>query len=278
MMPARYFHQVSQVAIDQLAHNLPQSVLISGPDGIGLSSAAEYITSKLKVQPLVILPERDEKVDLEKGTITVDRIRSLYDYTRGKTDTMRVVIIDYAERMRQTAQNAFLKLLEEPTPQTHYILLTHAPQLLLPTIRSRVEAHELRTITKAQSEALLDELDIKDQRQRAQLMFIAGGLPAELSRLAQDEAYFASRSEIVRDAREFLQATPYKRLLVAEKYRDDRPGTLTLLDDTAKLLSQNLSPKDASSLVVKIDNLLNAYQRIEQNGNVRLILADIVLQ
>ncbi len=277
-MPTKYFHQASQVVLDQLAKELPQSVLISGPDGIGLSSAVEYIANKLKVKPFIVLPERDEKIDLEKGTITVERIRGLYDYTRGKTTSKRLVVIDYAERMRQTAQNAFLKLLEEPSPNTHYILLTHAPQLLLSTIRSRVESHELRPITRQQSEALLDELEVKDQHKRAQLLFIAGGLPAELTRLATDEAYFEGRSEIVRDARDFLQSTPYKKLLLADKYREDRTKALVLLDDAAKLISHNLTPKDAYELALKIDSLLTAYQRIQQNGNVRLILADIVLQ
>lgn len=277
-MSNRYFHSTSLTALDQLAKDLPQSVMISGPEGIGLSAAVEYLAEKLNVQSMIVLPERDEKIDLEKGTITVERVRSLYDYTRSKTTGKRLVVIDYAERMRQTAQNAFLKLLEEPTPHTHYVLLTHAPQLLLPTIRSRVEIHELRPITKQQSEALLDELKVSDQRKRIQLLFIAGSLPAELTRLVQDEAYFASRSEVVRDARDFLQGTPYQRLLLADKYREDRQKALVLLDDTAKLLSQNLSSKDSYELVSKIDRLLNAYQRIEQNGNVRLILADIVLQ
>lgn len=277
-MSTKYFHPASQLALDQLAKDLPQSILISGPEGIGLSSAVEYLFAKLDVKPMIVLPERDEKVDLEKGTITVERIRGLYDYTRGKITSRRIVVIDYAERMRQTAQNAFLKLLEEPTPHTHYVLLSHAPQLLLPTIRSRVEAHELRPVTKQQSEALLDELGVVDVRKRAQLLFIAGGLPAELTRLAVDEAYFTARSEIVRDAREFLQANLYERLLLVDKYREKRANALVLLDDAAKLLSQNLTTKNTYEMAAKIDRLLTAYQRIEQNGNVRLILADAVLQ
>jgi DNA polymerase-3 subunit delta' len=47
------------------------------------------------------------------------------------------VIID-AERMNEQAQNAFLKTLEEPPPQTLLLLLTCQPRQLLPTIRSRV--------------------------------------------------------------------------------------------------------------------------------------------
>ncbi len=277
-MPTRYFHPSSQAALDQLAKDLPQSVLISGPSGIGLSQAVDYIADKLQIKPYVVLPERDEKIDLEKGTITVERIRSLYDYTRGKTTTKRLVVIDYAERMRQTAQNAFLKLLEEPSPNTYYILLTHAPQLLLSTIRSRVEAHELRPISRQQSEALLDELQVKDAQKRAQMLFIAGGLPAELARFSRDPAYFEARGTIVRDARDFLQAPIYKKLLLADKYREDRAKALILLDDAAKLISHNLTDKDGYNLALKIECLLTASERIEQNGNVRLILADVVLQ
>ena len=51
----------------------------------------------------------------------------------------RLFIIEDAERMNETAQNHFLKTLEEPPSQTMFILLTEWPRRLLPTIRSRCQ-------------------------------------------------------------------------------------------------------------------------------------------
>lgn len=49
----------------------------------------------------------------------------------------RVVIVDAADEMNRAAANAILKVLEEPPPATVFLLVSHAPGRLLPTIRSR---------------------------------------------------------------------------------------------------------------------------------------------
>ena len=49
----------------------------------------------------------------------------------------RVVIIDEADTMVASAQNALLKTLEEPPPSSVFILVTSRPDMLLPTVRSR---------------------------------------------------------------------------------------------------------------------------------------------
>lgn len=51
----------------------------------------------------------------------------------------KVAIISEAERMNESAANAFLKTLEEPPPRTLILLVTAASQMLLPTIRSRCQ-------------------------------------------------------------------------------------------------------------------------------------------
>ena len=51
----------------------------------------------------------------------------------------KVFIIDEAELLDRTGQNALLKTLEEPPPRTYIFLITNQPQRLLPTIRSRCQ-------------------------------------------------------------------------------------------------------------------------------------------
>ena len=50
-----------------------------------------------------------------------------------------MAIINQAHYLNQEAQSAFLKLLEEPRGRTIFILITEYPEMLLPTILSRVE-------------------------------------------------------------------------------------------------------------------------------------------
>lgn len=55
----------------------------------------------------------------------------------------KVGVIVGADRLRPESANAFLKSLEEPTPQTMYLLLTDQPDVILPTIVSRSQRIDL---------------------------------------------------------------------------------------------------------------------------------------
>ncbi len=71
--------------------------------------------------------------------ITIDQIRGLSNFLSlsAHQGGRRVVVIHPAEAMNPNATNALLKNLEEPPPDLLFILVTHKPQLLLPTILSR---------------------------------------------------------------------------------------------------------------------------------------------
>jgi DNA polymerase-3 subunit delta' len=267
----------SDLVLSLMLRDMPQALLLTGPTGVGLGTLAKYLAGQIGKLRFVVLPEKDEKVDIEKGVISVDSIRRLYTQTRSIQTGKIVILIDYAERMGAQAQNAFLKLLEEPSTGVHFILATHTPSKLLATITSRAQSVEIKPVLKKQTEELLDELNVTDAKKRQQLIYMATGLPAELTRLATDEAYFTVRSAVMRDARDLLQANTYRKLQVANKYRDNRDGALTLLDYTASILKHSISDKPQESLVNQLDALLFARQQIEANGNIRICLARFVI-
>jgi hypothetical protein len=269
------FNSVTRHELEQYVKQLPGSMLLTGDNGVGLTAAAEFLASSTVAVVSTVLPEKDEKIDIEKGTITVDSIRKLYELTKTKQPKGRVVIIDYAERMGKAAQNAFLKLLEEPGAGTHFMLLTHQPHELLPTILSRVQRIDVRPITKQQSEELLDSLKVRNDRQRAQLLYIATGLPAELTRLVNDTKYFSLRTDVIKDAREYVIGNAYARLLIAKKYKDDRQQAMLLLTDAMRLLKTTIANGGAETSIVTIDRLVTLYGRIKGNGNIRLQLASL---
>ncbi len=98
-------------------------------------------------------------VAAEKGTITIEQIRELIAFFRlkvpGKAAIRRAAIIRSAETMGHEAQNALLKLLEEPPADSVLILTTGQPRLLLPTILSRVQTRQLQSTEVApKSEAV----------------------------------------------------------------------------------------------------------------------------
>ncbi len=106
---------------------------------------------------------------------------------------------------------------------------------------------------------------------------MASGLPAELTRLSNNEEYFNSRSQIVRNARELLTGSLYQKLLISYNYKDSRSGVLLLLDDVLKILNQSISQNPQIVTINRIESILNTYKQIEANGNIRLCLARMVL-
>ncbi len=86
-----------------------------------------------------------EKKFRNRTVIAVDDVRRLRTFL-GLTAAdggWRVVIVDPADEMNRSSANALLKYLEEPPAQTMFLLVSHAPSGLLPTIRSRCRTLDL---------------------------------------------------------------------------------------------------------------------------------------
>ncbi len=110
----------------------------------------------------------------------------------------KVNILMDAEKMREEAANAFLKLLEEPPPQTVFLLTTNRPEQLLPTILSRCQ--QLRfdpLLPETIEQALVDREDM-DPDTASMLARMADGSYSRALELAENDALMTSR-ELVLD-------------------------------------------------------------------------------
>ncbi|MNH34008.1 hypothetical protein D3C79_945740 [compost metagenome] len=105
---------------------------------------------------------------------------------------------------------------------------------------------------------------------------MANGLPAELTRLHQNDDYFIQRVAIMRDARTFLQGSAYDKLLIAHVYRDDRSKALLMVKDCVKIIEHSLKSQPQAKLIRQLERLTGVYDSIEANGNIRLQLLTLV--
>ena len=105
----------------------------------------------------------------------------------------RGVLVDEAEAMNAEAQNALLKTLEEPPPRAVLVLTSHAPDRLLPTIRSRCRRLDLFPLPEAEVASLLERLlpDLP-AAERPRLARLADGAPGRALRLAEGEGLAAA--------------------------------------------------------------------------------------
>lgn len=160
MPHALLIHGAQGIGKLQLAETLAQSLLCesAGADGApcGMCPGCRWLAAgshpdfrRVEPEALARLPAADDpeepapaRTAKPSQEIKVDQIRALDDFLNLKSHRAgrRVALIHPAEAMNPNAANALLKGLEEPPGQAQFILVSHRPARLLPTLRSRCVA------------------------------------------------------------------------------------------------------------------------------------------
>jgi DNA polymerase-3 subunit delta' len=128
----------------------------------------------------------DDKTGRVKSAITVDEVRRaghFFSQTSG-TGNWRIVIIDPADDLNRNAANAILKILEEPPRRAMFLVLSHAPGKLLPTIRSRCLPLRLHELSPLAMDQALGQLGLAiPAEQREPILALAKGSVARALKL-----------------------------------------------------------------------------------------------
>lgn len=159
------------------ARRLPGGVLLHGPRGIGKATLAfafarevfaatgdempEHVAAQVAAgaYPNLFVLRRALK-DTGKGfdtAIKADAVRQLIEQmhrTRGRAGH-RIAILDAIDDCNAASANALLKILEEPPADTTFLLVSHRPGALLPTIRSRCVELAMRPLPDDDVRAVL---------------------------------------------------------------------------------------------------------------------------
>src|SRR5207253_7454806 len=87
-----------------------------------------------------------------RSVITVDETRETISFfgSTAVAEGWRVCIVDTVDELNANAANALLKVLEEPPRQSLFLLASHAPARVLPTIQSRCRHLPLRPLAAAE--------------------------------------------------------------------------------------------------------------------------------
>jgi DNA polymerase III subunit delta' len=129
---------------------------------------------------------RDRTKDYARS-ITVDQVRGLSRLfaTAPSFSPWRVVMVDAVDDMERPGANALLKLLEEPPSNSLFLLVSHAPARLLPTIRSRCRVLRFDPLGEPDMRAALrDALPLAQDREIAELVATGAGSPGRAVRFA----------------------------------------------------------------------------------------------
>lgn len=183
-------------------------------------------------------------VEKDKTTISIEQIRTLISETRTKQKTPRFIIIKQAEQMTLEACNAFLKSLEEPGENYHFILQTENLSSIIPTILSRSEVFILRTTNPLDKMAETSE----EVKNLAKKMIVA-----------KDKDYIGIMNEI------------------AKKKDNTRELALQVLSSAIEMSYKSYFKTGNQMFLKKIPKMVETYENIAANGNIKLhLVADML--
>jgi hypothetical protein len=269
---------------EQFIANPSHGLLIIGPGGIGKLTLAKYLAARvigLEPGKLASYPYFS-LVQPEKQSVSIDSIRQtgrfLHHKTIGQGNIRRAVIIEDAHLMTLEAQNAFLKSLEEPPLDTILILTASQPQLLLPTITSRVQTLSVHVPARADLEAYFN-----GQPQFDRAYALSGGLPGLTSALMADDQTHPLYQAVI-DAKALLQKTIFERLTGIDLISRDKlqvPLLIEALERIAQTGLEQAAIKKQTPALKRWHQLLETlvYTRnaIEKNANQKLALTYLFL-
>lgn len=137
-------------------HPIHPAWMLCGPRGIGKSTLAYKIAKQVygNVGDFFIIDlahNLDDRGNLKPDAkaISVNTVRNMIERMQmsSMSGQWRVILIDAVDELTVAAENAILKLLEEPPQQTLFLLVTHQLSNVLPTVRSRARVEKMHPLT-----------------------------------------------------------------------------------------------------------------------------------
>lgn len=165
--------------------NLPHGIIINGPKGIGKEIFAKELASELLLNKNTLLQDCDllnannhpDYFILQKDKILLHHItfrKTKWDEEKGQRNINdflgitpsiainKVALILNAQTMNNECQNALLKNLEEPAPNTYIIMVTDRSNVLLETIYSRCQIFNIPNLSSKEMNAWLSKRGISE--------------------------------------------------------------------------------------------------------------------
>jgi DNA polymerase-3 subunit delta' len=216
---------------------VPQSLLFSGPDGVGKRATALALAQALNCPrardgdacgtcPTCQRIARGQHADvvmLDQGEAASIKIQALRDRVldvagyRPFEGARRVFIIDPADAMTAQAQDALLKTLEEPASTTVLVLITAYPDTLLATVQSRCRRLRFGPLSRADVVRVLVERGGMEPSAARAIAATSGGRVASAIAGAAEDAE-DDRQAAMQLLASAARETPAGRMRAAERF------------------------------------------------------------
>ncbi|HVI60579.1 MAG TPA: hypothetical protein VM535_00285 [Candidatus Saccharimonadales bacterium] len=285
-MSSHVIHPSTNRQLEAFRARPAQAVVLVGPTGSGkFTLAGSLAEAVLGLVPgglaghgyvSVIRPEQGKAIGIE-AVRSLDHFLSLkvpgppaaYD---------RSVIIEDSQLLTLEAQNALLKILEEPPAGTLIILTANHERALLPTIRSRLQAVTVQPPDKAELRSYFSGQGFEPAAIDKSYA-ISGGLTGLMSALLREADH--PLLQATEEARQLLSRPVYERLTMVDqlaKQKELAADTLTILQQMARVSLLTASGPAAKRWQAVLRASYRASEALANNGQPKLVMTNLALQ
>jgi DNA polymerase-3 subunit delta' len=203
-----------------------------------------------------------------RTVITVDETRETISFfgSTAAVEGWRVCIVDTVDELNANAANALLKVLEEPPRQSLFLLVSHAPARVLPTIQSRCRKLALRPLAAAdviQAAAQAANIAIDDPALAEAAEAADGSVARALTLLGGDAIKLHQRTAALLAT--LPQVDPRELHALGDALGgSDRVALAAFIDSIDRWVSARLRADDANANLPRLARLAEVWEKINR--------------
>ena len=279
---------------------MPQSIIFSGPKGIGKSKLAltfseqlmqdkksitshdllsNFAASSNSKKVYICKREFDEATNKYKSAISIDQIRKMKEFfSLSQTEyNWRIAIIDAADEMNESSSNAILKLLEEPPNKSIIILISHNYYSLKSTIISRCQKITLKPLSENEMGEFLSK-EVNNQEEINLITSLSEGIPSLALNLTKEETLntYKRLIDLVSNTENSTQSQIFD-LIESQKFGNKNEVRLDLIDLILILIRRVIRSLLNDEELITNDIESQMFEKIVDQSNMTIILAELYL-